>query len=244
MGSSVYLLHHCTLSIPPFRVPSTVNVARTTRPNFRFSHSSTSLPMSSGRHIGRLLTPIVCAADGVSTPPTNNKGDDKIVRTGIGAAIALTCVLGVIGCSYMINQKAITSPKIFVTGSSRHKNIHQPAAKANELMELMDRGKHNTVSEKLKGMFQENPDEAYSVGMELIKILISRERFRDGVTISGQLEGLYGKSTSAPLKKGNLFLYKVLMHGMVGEIGEAELSWNKFKNLLGATSVVPVLPRS
>ena len=34
------------------------------------------------------------------------------------------------------------------------------------------------------------------------------------------------------------------MHGMVGEIGEAELSWNKFKNLLGATSVVPVLPRS
>lgn len=52
--------------------------------------------------------------------------------------------------------------------------IHILCLQANELMELMDRGKHNTVSEKLKGMFQENPDEAYNVGMELIKILISR----------------------------------------------------------------------
>lgn len=38
----------------------------------------------------------------------------------------------------------------------------------------MDKGKCNTANEKLKVMFQENPDEAYDVLVELVKILISR----------------------------------------------------------------------
>lgn len=38
----------------------------------------------------------------------------------------------------------------------------------------MDGEKGNTVTDKLKEMIQQNPDGSFYVGMELIKILISR----------------------------------------------------------------------
>ena len=127
MESSVCLLSHCTISIPTFCVPSTVNAARTTRPNLILRHASTSLPMGfSGRPVQRLLNPVVCAVNGPPTPPRNNKDDGSIVTW---AVMALAGALRALGSSYMSNQKTTTSSITFTKGSSRHKNIDQPADK-------------------------------------------------------------------------------------------------------------------
>lgn len=129
MDSSVCLLTRCSMiSVPPFRVPATtVNTARTTRPNLRLQHASTSLPMGfSGRQpVRRLLTPVICSVEGVPTPPTNKKDDGNILIRAL-MAFAGTAFGALVG-NFMTKQKTDNSPETSMNGSSRHGDMDQPA---------------------------------------------------------------------------------------------------------------------
>ncbi|XP_034697554.1 uncharacterized protein LOC117923400 [Vitis riparia] len=70
---SVIGLHFSTLPSPSVRMPSGFHAARATKPHLRLSHSSLSLPQSSGgRPLDHIIGPISCMVDG-SLPPIHNR---------------------------------------------------------------------------------------------------------------------------------------------------------------------------
>lgn len=113
---SSFCLRYCSLSSLPLRVPSTVNFSRANKPHFSFHPSSLSLSKSSrSGPIRHIPSPITCAtngSNGFSKPATNDKGDNNIARGTVRVCLAMACVLGIIGCSYIMKHKAHAFPPI------------------------------------------------------------------------------------------------------------------------------------
>ncbi|KAJ9690986.1 hypothetical protein PVL29_013244 [Vitis rotundifolia] len=174
---SSFCLRYCSLSSLPLCVPSTVNFSRANKPHFSFHSSSLSLSKSSrSGPIRHIPSPITCAtngSNGFSRSATNDKGDNNIARGTVRVSLAMACVLGIIGCSYTLKHKAHAFPPI---GSPW--GAETATTKANRFIDQMDRGvAPSKIDEQLKNTFMENPEEAYNVQMELIRIHINRGKY-------------------------------------------------------------------
>ncbi|KAG8634676.1 hypothetical protein MANES_17G070000v8 [Manihot esculenta] len=97
------------------RIPSSLSSKRGTKLHFSlkqtcaYSLTSVNACRPPIRHD---FYPVIRALDdGSSRPSRNNRYENKIRRTAVGASVALSCVLGIIGACFKMNPKAVAGPR-------------------------------------------------------------------------------------------------------------------------------------